>query len=228
MEQSQSVLIKNAFKPEGHITDWWKTNMNPQSEKWNAHINTESDILPLYYSDPANGMNWVFDTNRDYRDSSYLPPGYLEASTNGSSNNSIACNMGDYGVKTTYQMNVYNATDEPRTFVYRVDTVSNLFLAVRNANGSYKRFEVNGQSMNTICTGTVRGTSQLYPTDTGDVTVKLPIVNEWGDIGGKQTQVNHVTELEVRIPPKSFQTFYIDQVLATGDPGSIPTRVFYR
>ena len=129
LEQPQSVLIKNAFKPEGQITDWWKTNMNPQAEKWNAHINTESDILPLYYSDPANGMNWVFDTDRDYRDSSYLPPGYLETSTNGSSNNSIACNMGNYGVKTTYQMNVYNATDEPRTFVYRVDTVSNLFLA---------------------------------------------------------------------------------------------------
>ena len=220
LEQPQNVRVTNAFSPGGRETNWWKTNMNPQFEEWNAHINTDTDLLPFIYNDPANNMTWTFDTKRSNQDGSFLPPAWLVDGTAGSSNHDIACNLGNYGVRTTYQMNVYNASPtEERTFVYQVETVSNLLLAVRDSNDRYMQFEVDGQKLNAICTGSARKKGLLYPTNSGEVLVKLP---------SSAGSVDNITELEITIPANTFKTFYIDQVLTTGDPGSIPTRVFYR
>lgn len=217
LNQRQEVVIKNPFYPNGIITNWWKTNMNPQFEEWNAHLNTESDLLAFCYQDDVR--NWSFDTTHSYKDGSDLPSPTLVEPDKKSSTHDLACNLGNYGVRTTYKLHVANTTAQERIFCYHLETSSNLFLSVRDEDGSYMQFEVDGRRVNAICTGSVRHKGDLYPTDTGAVTVSLPESTGLED---------NITELQIRIPANKDKTFYIDQVLTTGDPGSIPTSIIIR
>lgn len=216
----QNVTIKNQFFPNGLTTNWWKTHMNPQFEEYNADYNVESDILPLNYRDSTNNKIWIFDTKRSrWEGNEILPQPEIIGEFRGSSNHDVGCNLGNYGVRTTYKVTVDNITDSERKFCFNIEKNSNIFLSVRNEKEKYMQFEVNGMKVNAICTGESNRKGDLYPTDSGDVIVSLPTTNQG---------IDNITELQVVIPAHDLKTFYVDVVLPTGNQGSIPSRILFR
>ncbi len=127
------VFLRNQYIPEGHTVTSWYTQLNPQNDIWSKTTAAESDILPLYYKDNSKlnyyGDNvsesekdnmWRFDTLhsalRKYEqqyskipEKDFRPNFLLDAETD---NHKYACNIGNYGVSTTYSMSVTNETDE--------------------------------------------------------------------------------------------------------------------
>ena len=126
------VFLRNQYIPEGHTVQAWYTQLNPQNDIWSKTTAAESDILPLYYKDNYKldyyGKNvpedekdniWRFDTLhsalRKYEqqysntsESDFRPNFLLNTETD---NHKYACNIGNYGVATTYSMSVTNETD---------------------------------------------------------------------------------------------------------------------
>lgn len=239
---TQPITITNPFATNGIEVWWWHTHMNPQVERWNANHNVESDILPLYYFDSTKNKTFIFDTKHkaDY-DNDDLQPAELTEGDFGSNNVDIACNLGNFGVKTTYKMSVANTGDSDRIFVYKINTISNMFLAVRNEYGEYLNFYVDGQYVKAICSGQATGKGKLFPItdDNSDIKVELPInngeepiieeiVNEEGEVEQKLQNPDTETELQIKLPANSRLTFYVDEVLPTGNPGSITTSILFR
>ena len=234
----QTIKIINPFNTEGKATMSWKTHMNPQYEKWNADLNVESDILPLYYEDDI--MPYTFDTKHDMHEgqNEILPtptiiPKAIDEYGNeivdengnpivgyGSSNHDDACNMGNYGVCTTYKVSVVNTGSSDRAFIYRIEKGSNIVLSVRNENGDPMNFKIGNDTVSAICTGQANEKEGLHPItdEESEIKVLLP----------EGTEADNITELQINVPAKTKTTFYIDEVLPTGDQGSIITSMIIR
>ena len=148
----------------------------------------------------------------------------IETNTEGedlrkSSNYDKACNLGNYGVQTTYKINAQNITDEDRYFCYRVKKESNLFFTVKDESGKYMKFNVDGTQTEAICSGEVSGKGKLYPITEGDILVSLPS-------GGDEK--DDITEIQILVPAHTTKIFYIEEVLVTCANGSIPTQMIIR
>lgn len=235
VEQAQTISISNPFYPNGIEMQSWKTHMNPQYEEWSAHLNVESDILPLTYYDNVKDKTFIFDTEHSADESNLMLPTPELIERNGSSNHSVACNMGNYGVKTTYKIAVNNSGSETRTFCYQIHTKSNIFLSVRDENDEYMKFYVDDKYVNAICSGQSKGKGGCHPITSAnsDVKVELPEINGSDPITAVEdgeivtTNSDSVTRLLIEIPAQTEKIFYIDEVLTTGDPGSIPTSISF-
>lgn len=127
------VFLKNQYIPEGHVVTEWYTQLNPQNDIWSKINAAESDILPLIYKDQSKsdfyGVNvvdkdntFVFDTvhsalkkfeNKfDIGKKEDFVPNFLL--TTEKDNHEYACNIGNYGVSTTYKMNIKNNTNSTK------------------------------------------------------------------------------------------------------------------
>ena len=225
LNKAQRVIISNPFKPQGNVLDRWKTHMNPQAEETAADETTESDIMPLYYYDYYSNKMCIFDTKHDmYEFKTFDESHLIETNTEGedlrkSSNYDYACNLGNYGVQTTYKINAQNITDEDRYFCYRVKKESNLFFTVKDESGKYMKFNVDGTQTEAICSGEVSGKGDLYPITEGDILVSLPS-------GGDEK--DDITEIQILVPAHTTKIFYIEEVLVTCANGSIPTQMIIR
>lgn len=238
---AQVIELSNVFFPEGIKTKKWKTHMPAMAEEWGASINCDSDILPIKYKDTLTEKEWIFDTKHsDTGDNNVL-----EATLNsdgGSANAPIASSLGNYSVKETYNITVTNLTNQDKIFTYTIQTKSNMFLSVRNDDNTYKLFDVNGEKVSAICTGDAKNKGSIYDgtlipidSDESDVKVRLPIFESeeevWESAQGEKPQLmnpNNITELQIVIPAKKKTTFYIDEVLATGDAGAINTWMSFK
>ncbi len=93
-------------------------------------------------------------------------------------------------------------------------------------------FYVDGQYVKAICSGQATDKEKLYPiiSDKSEVEVLLPtdgqdkMYNENGELKNPDTE----TELQIKLPATSKLTFYIDEVLPTGNFGSITTNFLYK
>lgn len=125
------VLLKNQYIPEGHTVTGWYTHLNPQNDIWSKKTAAESDILTLRYEDDGKIEHygdavldsekdniWVFDTKRSavrkyesrFGEEKSFKPNFLL--TTEKDNHEYACNIGNFGVATTYNMSIANDTDE--------------------------------------------------------------------------------------------------------------------
>jgi len=141
------VFLKNQYIPEGHTVTEWYTQLNPQNDIWSKSLAAESDILTLRYKDDAKlnfyGSNvaetqkdniWQFDTlhsaARKYEQrfntgtaQDFVPNFVLDISAD---NHTYACNIGNYGIATTYCMSVTNKTDETKYCTLAITAASEI------------------------------------------------------------------------------------------------------
>lgn len=148
------VLLKNQYIPEGHTVTEWYTQLNPQNDIWSKTSAAESDILPLYYKDDTKlefygsaaeekDNVWVFDTLhsavRKYEtrfntgaEEDFAPNFLLDTDTD---NHAYACNIGNYGVATTYNMRVENTTDKPKYCTLAITAAGTVIAYETSENG---------------------------------------------------------------------------------------------
>lgn len=129
------MTLYNQYAPKGNTVTSWFTQLNPQNDIWSKTTAAESDMLPLYYIDdtkPSRYGNrvaeeerdnvWRFDTlhssTSGYETKSgsaaaelYKPNFLLKTDKD---NHEYACNLGNYGVATTYRMKVTNNSSETK------------------------------------------------------------------------------------------------------------------
>lgn len=151
------LFLKNQYIPEGHTVTEWYTQLNPQNDIWSKTTAAESDIIPLFYKDDAKlsfygvGVKeeqknniWQFDTLhsavRMYESrfnagdaSSFIPNFKL---TTDRDNHTYACNIGNYGVATTYHMNIINNTDEVRYCTLAITAASEIIAYETDSSGT--------------------------------------------------------------------------------------------
>ncbi len=141
------VLLKNQYIPEGHTVTEWYTQLNPQNDIWSKKLAAESDILTLYYKDNSklgfygadveDGQKnniWQFDTLhsavRKYEQrfntgaaQDFVPNFILDITAD---NHAYACNIGNYGVSTTYCLSVTNETDQTKYCTLAITAASEI------------------------------------------------------------------------------------------------------
>lgn len=151
------VFLKNQYIPDGHTVTEWYTHLNPQNDIWSKNTSAESDILPLRYKDnsklefygenvtPENRNDiWIFDTKksavRQYEsrfgigDKADFKPNFdLDTDTD---NHGWACNLGNYGVATTYKMNVENQTGQDKYCNLVITAASCIIAYTSDENGN--------------------------------------------------------------------------------------------
>ncbi len=150
------VTIHNQYVPEGAELTKWLTNLNPQDDIWSKRATVENDMLPLYYKDDSK-LNfygkkvtkrdniWVFDTTRSdtrqYEPAFASSPEYYEPNFKldvSADNQGYGCSMGNYGVITSYHINVTNTGSKPRYFEYRATTSANLIVYMSDENNDFE------------------------------------------------------------------------------------------
>lgn len=149
------VFLKNQYIPDGHTVTEWYTQLNPQNDIWSKTTAAETDILPLFYEDDTKlnfyGSNvaekdniWVFDTLhsgvRKYesrfntgKPEDFVPNFLLSTDTD---NHTYACNIGNYGVSTTYKMKITNETDIPKYCSLVLTAASEVIAYETDINGN--------------------------------------------------------------------------------------------
>ena len=150
------VLLKNQYIPEGHTVTGWYTQLNPQNDIWSKATAAESDILTLRYKDDTklgfygSGVSenkkdnvWIFDTLhsavRKYEQrygtgtEKDFEPNFLLGTEK--DNHAYACNIGNYGVATTYNMSVTNNTDVTKYCSLVLTAASEVIAYATDANG---------------------------------------------------------------------------------------------
>ncbi len=151
---SLPVTIYNQLEPEGKEVTQWYTHLNSRADPWSGNISAESDMLEFNYYDPSKlkyyGKNipeeeredvWHFDTH--HRDTAEYAEEYGSKRADYIPNRPLteddgtdyACNLGNYGVKVNYNINITNSGDLTRYFCYRLATSSNNVVYVRGENG---------------------------------------------------------------------------------------------
>lgn len=150
------VTVFNPIEPAGNTAYWWKTNINPQSERYYANLSDASNMLHFTYNDPqklnAYGSAfsgekdtvWRFDVehsdtyqfpaNRSSNnDPNYLlPRPYIVNDSGQSSNLYEGQNLANYGVVNRYNYEIYNYSSTERTGTFNLETGSNNVIILRH------------------------------------------------------------------------------------------------
>lgn len=149
------VTVVNQYAYEGNTVTNWFTNLNPRADAWNKYNVAESSLLRFTYEDPKKlgcyGKSvpedqrdsvWHFDSehadtaeypgrlcgmlNRDYL------PNFL---LSGNVDESLCPNLGNYGVLQNYHISIESWASEDKYFCYKLNTVSNNLIILRDENG---------------------------------------------------------------------------------------------
>ena len=152
------VTVYNQYVPEGNTVTEWVTNLSPQSDKWSKRTLAESDMVQIKYKDdsklkyygnevPESERDnvWVFDCFHSdtkeydvkYNFSSkdiYSPNFELEIDKY---NDDYACNLGNYGIKETYNLTVTNNGKKTRYFNHYLTTASNVIAYISDRYGNF-------------------------------------------------------------------------------------------
>ncbi len=152
------VTVFNPIEPGGNTTYWWKTNINPQSERYYANLSDSSNMIHFTYNDPqklnAYGSAflgekdtvWRFDVEHSdtYQfpanriadnDPNYVLPRPYIVNSNGQSSNLYAGqNLANYGVVNRYNYEVFNFSSSQRSGTFNLETGSNNVIVLRHPN----------------------------------------------------------------------------------------------
>lgn len=152
------VTVYNQYVPEGNTVTEWVTNLSPQSDKWSKRTLAESDMVQIKYKDDSKlqyyGSEvseserdnvWIFDCFHSdtkeydikYNFSSkdiYSPNFVLDIDKY---NDDYACNLGNYGIKETYNLKVTNKGTKTRYFNHYLTTASNVIAYIADKNGDF-------------------------------------------------------------------------------------------
>jgi len=150
------MMVYNQYNRAGKKTEKWVTNLNPQNDPWSKDLCAESDMIVLkLYDDEKldmygegvgeHGKNnlWYFDVyhaDNTYMDDSvegkeakkYAPNQKLDRYTD---NYLRACNLGNYGVRVCYNVNISNGTNKTKYFDYIQETGANNIVIVYDNEG---------------------------------------------------------------------------------------------
>lgn len=150
------VTVFNPLEPGGNTAYWWKTNINPQSERYYANLSDASNMLHFTYNDPqklnAYGADfsgskdtiWRFDVEHSdtYQfpanrsadsDPNYvLPRPYIVNDNGESSNLYVGQNLANYGVVNRYNYEVYNFSSNQKSGTFNLETGSNNVIVLRH------------------------------------------------------------------------------------------------
>ena len=146
------VTVVNQYAYTGNTVTNWFTNLNPRADIWNKYSAVESSLLKFTYKDPSKlhyyGNKvaekedvWYFDTEHadtaKYpgkicgNQSTYVPNFPLQ----GNVDESLCPNLGNYGVFQNYHVTVKNSAREDKYLLYRLNTVSNNLIILRDESG---------------------------------------------------------------------------------------------
>lgn len=148
------VKIYNGSYPNGSVTDAWHTHCNPSNDGCAKSATDESNMLAFKYKDDSKlkyyGRNvkdsekeniWYFDTSHNDL-SAYLPDcgsrAYFKPNTNDryESIGYSHCNLGNYGVKTYYNISATNSTNSIRYAMYKIRSNANVIVILYDENGN--------------------------------------------------------------------------------------------
>lgn len=148
------VKIYNGSYPNGSVTDAWHTHCNPSNDGCAKSATDESNMLAFKYKDDSKlkyyGRNvknsekenvWYFDTSHNDL-SAYLPGcgsrAYFKPNTNDryESIGYSHCNLGNYGVKTYYNISATNSTNSIRYAMYKIRSNANVIVILYDENGN--------------------------------------------------------------------------------------------
>ena len=142
------VTVYNQYVPEGNTVTKWATHINPQADPWSRDRCAESDMLAFKYNDgtkssfyrgnvpmEARSDIWIFDVfHSDTKTSAVRTPNYLL--TTAKENTTIACNLGNYGVSSNYNVTIHNSGEKTRYFQYRLETTATNLITVLDSEGN--------------------------------------------------------------------------------------------
>lgn len=150
------VFLKNQYIPDGHTVTAWYTQLNPQNDIWSKTTAAETDIVTLRYKDDGK-LNfygdsvplekkdniWTFDTKRsavrqyearfNAGSAETFEPNFLLDV--GADNHGWACNIGNYGVATTYKMKVENKTQNEKYCSLVITAASEIIAYATDSDG---------------------------------------------------------------------------------------------
>ena len=118
-----SPYVFNMANPEGYnISQWkasknvfWLTNYNVNEDRYNNDCGTESEILPLEFTDSSR--TWHFDTR-------HFVPAAGNGILSGTPPVENATVMGNYGVIQRYYIDIKNDSSSTKKIVYALGTES--------------------------------------------------------------------------------------------------------
>lgn len=164
--------VYNQYAPEGNTIDYWCSNINPVADYWSKYTSVESDMIQLKYKDDNKltyyGKNvtdrdnvWVFDTY--HTSASKYESGYGFAPDDYSPNfrvsdifrsgiENYACNLGNYGVTETYELEITNNGSKDRYFEYDVMTKSNVIVYAADEAGEFNKAYSKGMTNEAVFT----------------------------------------------------------------------------
>ncbi len=147
------VIVHNQYVPEGKTVTTWYTNLNPRADIWNYDNVAEDSMLAFTYKDDRKlsyyGSNvpqeereniWYFDTlhtdhytyeKSDGNRASYKPNTLMPLSPPSEK----AAALGNYGVLQNYNITATNNGMQDRYLLYRLKTMSNNLIILRDENG---------------------------------------------------------------------------------------------
>lgn len=164
--------VYNQYSPDGLTVDHWCSNINPVSDYWSKYIAVESDMIGFEYEDDNKltyyGDNvkerdniWRFDTRHtsasnytqlsgksqaDYSPNFEVDDIFKEGIEN------VACNMGNYGVTETYNLEITNNGSRDRYFEYNIMTKSDVIVYVSDENGNFDEALSKGMTNEAVYT----------------------------------------------------------------------------
>lgn len=198
--------VYNQYSPEGNTVEYWCSNINPVADYWSKYTAAESDMIQLKYKDDNKltyyGKNvtekdnvWVFDTR--HTSASKYESAYGFSQDNYSPNFEVsdifrsgienyACNLGNYGVTETYELEITNNGSKDRYFQYEVMTKSNVISYAADEDGNFKSANSKGMTNEAVFTPMVSVKLPAGETTRFSVNMFIP-VNVNGGIQNKFT-----------------------------------------
>lgn len=148
--------VYNQYSPDGLTLETWCSNINPVADHWSKYTAVESDMIALEYEDDNKltyyGKNvtdrdniWRFDTRHaattNYsqlsgRSQDDYSPNFEIDDIFRDGIEPAACNLGNYGVTETYELEITNEGDKDRYFEYNVTTKSDVIVYAADENGN--------------------------------------------------------------------------------------------
>lgn len=150
------VKVYNQYNKEGNKVDAWITNINPQADIYARNFAAETDMIKMSYYDESKlnyygkdvgqkNSVWNFDVfHSDTKNYTGLETGYTQENYIPNyelgidkDNIKFSCNLGNYGVTNVYNLSIKNDGTQTKYFNYKLTTISNNIVNVKNENGEY-------------------------------------------------------------------------------------------